>query len=357
MSRFLKEKYKSLKEYTPGEQPKGREYIKLNTNESPFPPSKQAIRLAAEAAKRLMLYPDPNVSVLTSLMADTLGVCADKVIMSNGSDEVLNFAFMAWCDGNCPAVFPDITYGFYRVFADINKLPYKEIPLKEDFTLDMSALKRERGTLFIANPNAPTGIAVGLSEIEELLASDRDRIVVVDEAYVDFGTESAVSLIDKYENLFVTGTFSKSRSMAGARLGYGVGSKELIADLMKIKYSTNPYNVNRMTAAAGEGALLDKAYFEKNCKAIIENRETFSKKLMDMGFELTPSNANFLFAKTDKISGEELYLALKERGVLVRHFGGERIKDYNRITVGNAEQMQTLVCKITEILKEKSQNP
>lgn len=352
MSKFLKDKYKSLREYTPGEQPKGREYVKLNTNESPFPPSSLAIQKACEAAQRLMLYPDPNVSELTRLMAQQLCVSADKVIMSNGSDEVLNFAFMAWCDESCPAVFPDITYGFYRVFADINKLPYKEIPLKKDFTLDMDSLMSERGTLFIANPNAPTGISISLSEIERLLKSDRERIVVIDEAYVDFGTESAVALLDKYDNLFVTGTFSKSRSMAGARLGYGVGSAELVSDLVKIKYSTNPYNVNRMTAAAGEGALIDKEYFDKNCKSIIENRAWLEKELGRLGFSYTESKANFVFAKSDKIKGEDLYLKLKEKGVLVRHFAGERVCEYNRITIGNLEQMQTLVDKIKEILNE-----
>ncbi len=352
MSRFLKEKYKSLKEYTPGEQPKGREYVKLNTNESPFPPSPLAVSLAEEAARRLMLYPDPNVTDLTGLMADELGVSADGVIMTNGSDEVLNFAFMAWCDENCPAVFADITYGFYRVFADINNLPYRQIPLKDDFSLDLDRLAAERGTLFIANPNAPTGIAISLSEIEELLLSDRNRIVVIDEAYVDFGTESAVRLIDKYDNLFVTGTFSKSRSMAGARLGYGAGSPALVSDLVKIKYSTNPYNVNRMTAAAGEGALRDKAYFENNCRAIIENRAWLEKELASLNFVFTPSKANFIFAKSDRISGEQLYLRLKEKGVLVRHFNGARISEFNRITIGNSEQMQILVDKIKEIFVE-----
>ena len=353
MSSFLKEKYRGLKEYTPGEQPKGRKFVKLNTNESPFPPSRLAQELAAEAAQRLMLYSDPEQTELTAKMADTLGVLPSQVIMTNGSDEVLNFAFMAWCDESCPAVFPDITYGFYRVFADINRLPYKEVPLLPDLTLDLEGLKREQGTLFIANPNAPTGICIGLSQLEELLSSRPDRVVVVDEAYIDFGGESAVSLLPRYGNLFVTGTFSKSRSMAGARLGFGVGSSALVSDLVRIKYSTNPYNVNSMTAAAGIGALSDVEYFEKNCRSVVENREWLKGELTRLGFEFTPSLANFVFAKSDRIGGEELYLALKERGVLVRHFGSERICEYNRITVGSAEEMKILVDKIEEILAEK----
>ena len=353
MSKFLVNKYKALEPYTPGEQPRERKYLKLNTNESPFPPSEKAIALAAEEAKRLMLYFDPECKELSAKMAETLGVKTENVILTNGSDEVLNFAFMAYCDENTPAVFPDITYGFYKVFAAVNALPYKEIPLLSDFSMPTDALLLEKGTLFIANPNAPTGLLLPLSEIERLVASDPSRIVVVDEAYIDFGGESAVSLISKYDNLLVTGTFSKSRSMAGARLGFGVGSPALIADLHRIRYSTNPYNVNRMTAAAGIGALSDPEYFEENCKKIIEARAYAVEALASLGFTMTDSKANFLFARHEKIGGAELYAALREKGVLVRHFGAERIKDYNRITVGSMAEMQTLVKLIKEILEEK----
>ena len=353
MSKFLVDKYTSLEPYTPGEQPKERKFLKLNTNESPFPPSSKAIAMAAEEAKRLMLYSDPECKELSAKMAETLGVSVENVILTNGSDEVLNFAFMAYCDEKCPAVFPDITYGFYKVFAAVNALPYEEIPLLEDFSMPLDALKSAGGTLFIANPNAPTGLLLPLSEIEALVASDPSRIVVVDEAYIDFGGESAVSLIGKYDNLLVTGTFSKSRSMAGARLGFGVGSPALIADLHRIRYSTNPYNVNRMTAAAGVGALADKEYFGENCKKIIEARAYAAAELSALGFEMTDSKANFLFARHEKIGGEVLYKALREKGVLVRHFSGARIKEYNRITVGSMEEMQTLVRLIKEILEEK----
>ena len=351
MSRFFSQKYKALKPYTPGEQPKERKFVKLNTNESPFPPSPSAIKRAREEAERLMLYSDPECRDLTEKMAESFGVDKASVIMTNGSDEVLNFAFMAYCDEKTPAVYADITYGFYKVFAEVNGLPSKVIPLKDDFTIDIDEYINTDGTVFIANPNAPTGILLPLSEIERLVSSNTDRIVVIDEAYIDFGGESAVGLTKKYSNLLVTGTFSKSRSMAGARLGYGIASPDIINDLTRIRYSTNPYNVNRMTMAAGIGALSDEEYFKDNCKRIIENREWTERELRRLGFEFLPSKANFIFARTDRIGGKELYLALKEGGILVRHFDSPKISDYNRITIGSREEMQTLIDKIKEILK------
>lgn len=352
MSKFLTEKYKKLKPYTPGEQPKEKKYVKLNTNESPFPPSANAIKLAGREAERLMLYSDPECREVGELLAKTYGVDYSNVILTNGSDEVLNFAFMAYCDEKTPALFADITYGFYKVFANVNNLPYREIPLTEDFKINTDDYIGIKGTVFIANPNAPTGIALKVSEIENILESDKDRIVVIDEAYVDFGAESCIPLINKYDNLIVTGTFSKSRSMAGARLGFGIASAALIEDLTRIRYSTNPYNVNRMSAAAGVGALMDKEYFEENCKKIIENRSFTERELKALGFEFTRSSANFIFAKHGRISGEKLYLELKEKGVLVRHFTAPRITEYNRITIGSREEMQILVSKIKEILEE-----
>ena len=351
MSKFLVDKYKGLEPYVPGEQPQ-KIHVKLNTNESPFKPSLKGRILAKKEASKLMLYPDPEVKSLVSAMAKTYGVKESQVIMTNGSDEVLNFAFMAYCVSSNPAFFADITYGFYKVFAGINAVPYKEIPLKDDFTIDINDYLNEKGTIFIANPNAPTGIALGLSEIEKVVKSNTDRIVVVDEAYVDFGGESAVKLIDKYDNLLVTQTFSKSRSLAGARLGFGIASEKIIEDLVKIKYSTNPYNVNRMTAGVGLGAILDKNYFEKNIKKIIFNREYTESELKKLGFTVTNSKTNFVFAKSDKISGKDLYLRLKEQGILVRHFDKEKIKDYNRITIGNLKQMKTLIRAIKGILED-----
>lgn len=352
MSEFINERTAKLKPYTPGEQPKEREYIKLNTNESPFPPSDKAIELATQELKKLYLYPDPDCVELTSAVAKAQGVSAENVILTNGSDEVLNFAFMAYCSQSAPAIFADITYGFYKVFADINGVPYKEIPLKSDFSIDVNDYMDLDGVIFIANPNAPTGKILPLEDIEKLLIAKRDRLVVIDQAYIDFGGESAVKLVSKYRNLLVTETFSKSRSMAGARLGYGIADKEIIKDLNTIKYSTNPYNVNRMSAAAGLGAILDDKYFKENCKKIIENREFTESELIKLGFTLDKSNANFTFAKSDKISGKDLYLKLKEKGILVRHFGGERVKDYIRVTIGSFDQMQKFINTVKEIIKE-----
>ena len=352
MSKFFSEKFKNLAPYTPGEQPKEREYIKLNTNESPFPPSQKAIEFATKASSKLNLYPDPDCKELTKAVANYLGVNNENILLTNGSDEILNFAFMAYCDKKVKAIFPDITYGFYKVFAQINNVSYLEIPLREDFSICVDDYIERQGTVFIANPNAPTGINLPLCEIERLVSNNQDRIVVIDEAYVDFGGESAIKLIDKYPNLIVTGTFSKSRSMAGARLGYGVASKEIIADLTAIKYSTNPYNINSMTALAGIGSILDNDYFLDNCKKICDNREWTKNQLIELGFSVLDSKANFLFVKHPKISGKDLYLKLKENGILVRHFDKERIKEYNRISVGSFEQMQALVSTIKDILEK-----
>ncbi len=350
MSRFLTDKIQKLNAYVPGEQPKERKYVKLNTNESPFQPSKKAQNLAKEQLEQWMLYPDPDCKELLSAIAKNVGVDVENVIVSNGSDEVLNFAFMAYCDAKTPAVFPDITYGFYKVFADLNGVPKKELPLKEDFTIDLADYERENGVVFIANPNAPTGLSLPVSAIEKLLKANPDRVVVIDEAYVDFGGDSCIPLTQKYDNLLVTQTFSKSRAMAGARLGFGVAGKAIIEDLNRIKYSTNPYNVNRATAAAGVGSMQDQAYFQACCNRIVVNREWTAERLKGMGFTMTDSKTNFLFVRHEKVDGETLYLRLKEKGILVRHFSQDRIKDYNRITIGSRKEMEALIKAIGEIL-------
>ncbi|MBR3878977.1 MAG: histidinol-phosphate transaminase [Clostridia bacterium] len=353
MSRFLSEKYKGLTPYTPGEQPKERKYIKLNTNESPFPPSKKAVEYAARAAESAELYSDPEAKRLVAKLSELYDVSPECVICVNGSDEVLNFAFMAFCDRDNGAIFPNITYGFYSVFASLNGVPYTEIPLDDQFNINVEDYVGKNKTIFIANPNAPTGIALSLDEIERIVKSNPDNVVVIDEAYVDFGAESAVWLTKKYDNLLVTQTFSKSRSMAGARLGFGIGSPALIADLNMIRYSTNPYNVNSMTMAAGLGVLEDEEYTRENCKRIMENREYAAGELKSLGFSLTDSKANFLFAKHEKIGGGELYSKLRERGILVRHWQKPIISDYNRITVGSLGQMQALIAAVKDILEEK----
>ena len=350
MSRFFSEKYAFLTPYTPGEQPQDRKYIKLNTNESPFPPSAKAIQRACEEAERLQLYSDPECRGLTDLLAETLGVEKEEVLLTNGSDEILNFAFMAYCDDTHPAAFPDITYGFYPVFAEINRIPYLEIPLREDLTINIQDYCGIGKTIFLANPNAPTGIALKRTEIEEILKANPNNVVVIDEAYVDFGAESCVGLIHQYDNLLVTQTFSKSRSLAGARLGFGVGCASLIRDLNAIKYSTNPYNINRMTMAAGIGVLSDEKYTRANCRTIMENRAVTCRELKKLGFEFPDSCANFIFARHPAVSGQKLYETLKERGILIRHFDKNRIRDYIRITVGSMEQMQILIDTLKEII-------
>ena len=354
MSRFFSEKYIDLEPYVPGEQPKNEQLVKLNTNENPYPPLPEVAEAVREESGKLYLYSDPESSELRKALAENLGVDEDRLIATNGSDEILNFAFMAFCDKHTPAMFPDVTYGFYPVFAQINLLPYEEIPLREDFTIDIEKFYQAAGTLFIANPNAPTAIALKRDEIEEILKRNAYNVVVVDEAYVDFGAESCLPLVRDYDNLLVTRTFSKSRSLAGARLGVGIAQPELIEDLNAVRNSTNPYNVNRLTAAAGIACLKHDGYNMENCRKIIETRTWSEQALKDLGFEMTTSRTNFLFARHPDISGEELYEELKKRGILIRHFKGERVRDYNRITVGTPKQMEQLVAAVKEILEARA---
>ena len=349
MSGFLTKRLASLEAYVPGEQPQDKKYVKLNTNECPFPPSPFATRLARQAASGLNLYSDPECRTLTEVAAERFGVKAEQMIFTNGSDEVLDFAFIAFCDSSSPAVFPDITYGFYPVFAAKDNVPYREIPLDADLRVRVEEYLDAKGTIFLANPNAPTGVALAAKDIERIVASNPDHVVVVDEAYIDFGGESALPLIYGYDNLLVTRTFSKSYSLAGGRLGIGFACPALISDLKRVKYSTNPYNVNSMTAAAGVGALLDREYFDKNIAAIKENRSLLTASLEKLGFEVLPSSANFVFAKCADISGEMLYKRLKEKGVLVRYFDKPRIRQYVRITVGTAAEVDGILAAIGEI--------
>ena len=354
MSRFFSSKYSALEPYVPGEQPSGMsEYVKLNTNESPFPPSAAAKEYALRSARALNLYSDPDSVELTRTIAETYGVERNMVLATNGSDEILNFAFMAFTDGSNPALFADITYGFYPVFADLNGSRTEIVPLRDDFTLSVDDYIGRKGTVFIANPNAPTGISLPLSEIERLVVSDRSRVVVIDEAYVDFGGESAVGLTKKYDNILVCQTFSKSRSFAGGRLGYGIGSEALISDLNTVKYSTNPYNINSMTSAMGIGILKDREYTATNCRTIMENRDYTVKALKAMGFRVLPSSANFIFVSSDKIDGGEYYRKLKEKKILVRHFDKPRISSWCRVSIGRRDQMEAFLKATEEILKEK----
>lgn len=350
MSRFLKEALVSLDAYIPGEQPQDKKYIKLNTNESPYPPSKLVVeRITEEEIEKLKLYSDPTCSRLKSKLAALFGVEKENVFISNGSDEVLSFSFLAFCDGNKGMAFPDISYGFYKVYAELYGVPYERIPLRDDFSVAKEDYFQLDKNIVIANPNAPTGLALSRTEVEEIVTKN-DNLVIIDEAYVDFGGESCIPLTKKYGNLLVVGTFSKSRSLAGARLGFAVGNKEIIADLEKVKYSTNPYNINRISQIAGEAAIDDNGYYMANAARIIETRDKTAGELKRLGFEVIPSKANFIFAKHSEISGAELYLKLKENGILVRHFSAPRIDAYLRITVGTPEEMSTFVETVDRII-------
>lgn len=349
MSRYMSRRFESLEEYVPGEQPQDKKYIKLNTNESPFPPSPEVIKaINTGEVEDLRLYSDPEAKLLKEAIAEAEGTNPENIFVSNGSDETLNFFFMAFCDGEKKVAFPDITYGFYKVFAELYGLDYEEIPLNEDFTVSCEDYKNIGKNIVIANPNAPTGLAMSLDKTEEIISSNPDYIVVIDEAYVDFGGTSASKLTQKYDNLLVVKTFSKSRSLAGARLGYAIADSRIIADLEKIKFSTNPYNVNRLTLKAGEASIKDAGYFEKTRSEIIKNRGYITDELKKCGFTVLDSKANFVFAKSDRISGADYYRYLRENGILVRHFNSEKICDYNRISIGTAADME----KLAEVTKK-----
>lgn len=353
MSRFLSGLYASLKEYVPGEQPQDKQYVKLNTNESPFPPSPGVIAAVTdEEVGKLCLYSDPESKLLKAKLAENYSLKAENVFVANGSDDILNFAFMAFAREN-GAAFPDISYGFYPVFADLYNINADIIPLEDDFSIDSKKYLSVGKMVVIANPNAPTGKVISKEEIEEIIKSNPDNVVLIDEAYVDFGAQSVAELVNKYDNLLVVQTFSKSRSMAGARLGFAFADAGIIKDLEKIKYSTNPYNLNRLTQLMGVKALEEQEYYDNNCRIIAENREFTVSELEKIGFTVIPSKANFIFAKHEKISGEKIYLKLKDKGVLIRHFTSERIKDHNRITIGTKEQMCILIEKLNEIIGEE----
>ena len=353
MSRFLSQKLLSLKPYVPGEQPRDKKYIKLNTNESPYPPSPKVVSaINSEEIKDLRLYSDPDLKVLTETIADYFGVDKNCVFCGNGSDEVLSFAFLAW--GDKGVTFPSISYGFYPVFAQLYNLDYTTVALKKDFSLDLTDFDGKGGLIVFANPNAPTGLSAPLSSIEDLLIKNPESIVLVDEAYVDFGGESAVSLIEKYDNLIVVRTFSKSRQLAGARLGFAMANEELVSDLNRIKFSFNPYNVNRLTAIAGAEAIKDDTWFKECVSKIINTRGRLTAELRNLGFNVIESRANFVFAAHPQLPGDTLYTKLKEKGILIRRFNIKTIENYSRITIGTDNETDRLFDAIKEILQEVS---
>lgn len=353
MSQFLKPRYQAMEAYVPGEQPRDMVYIKLNTNESPFPPAPQvAEAMTKEQVDLLRLYSDPTCKVLKEKLANLYGVKTENIYVGNGSDEVLEFAFMAFSQDG--VLFPDITYGFYTVFGDLFRADYRQVPLKEDFSVDYKDYCNAGKMIVIANPNAPTGLSIPVWQIEEILKSNPDHVVLIDEAYVDFGGESCYPLLNQYENLLVVRTFSKSRCLAGGRLGYAIGPANLIADLEKLKFSTNPFNVNRLSMVLGEATVDAEDYYQEKCREIIAIREKSTELMREMDFEVLPSQGNFIFARHNAIGGEALYLELKKRGILVRHFNGARIREFNRITIGTAEQMDKFIATVREIMAGRS---
>ena len=350
MSRFFTESLKALQPYVPGEQPQDMQYIKLNTNESPFPPAPGVMKaITGIEVERLYLYSDPDCKALIRAIAKRFGLSPEQITVGNGSDEVLWFALRAFCDEKTPLAYNDITYGCYKTWCSMLNVPSRILPLGEDYSVDTGLYAGLNCTVMVTNPNAPTGLCLSLSDIEGILRANPDNVVIVDEAYVDFGGQSCVGLIDKYENLLVVQTCSKSRSLAGARLGFAMGHPDLIADLNRIKFSFNPYNVNRLTCLAGIAAMEDEEYFQKCTKAVADAREKTAAELKKMGFALTDSKANFLFAQSSRISGGELYRKLKEKGILVRHFDKPRLENRLRITVGSPQQMEALLTALKEL--------
>ena len=349
MSRYLDSKFAALLPYVPGEQPKDRPYIKLNANESPYPPSPLVLEaLRSEEAAALNLYPDAACRELTALLAEHLGVGEGNILLANGSDDILNFCFLAFCERG--VVFPDISYGFYEVFADLYHIDVLRPKMGAGLTIDPADYTGTGRCVVIANPNAQTGVALPLEAVEGIVKGSPESVVVVDEAYVDFGGETAVPLVGKYENVLVVRTFSKSASLAGARLGYAVGPEELIEDLKKLKYSTNPYSVNRTALIAGAAAIRDWSYSAENCRSIASERERLASELKARGFELTDSRPNFVLAKPRGIGAKEYMEALRERGILIRYLGGA-LADRVRITIGTPGQMDALLEATDEILK------
>lgn len=353
MSRFLNNNLSSFDAYVPGEQPTDKKYIKLNTNEFPYEPSPRIKQeITKEVIEDLRLYPPTEFEDLKQSVANLYNVDKAQVYVGNGSDEVIAFSYMAFFDKGDKLYSPDITYGFYSVYAKLFNINLEKIALKEDFSLYVEDYINLDANIIIANPNAPSGLVISVDDIERIVKANPDRLVIIDEAYADFWGQSCVSLTKIYDNLLVIQTLSKSRALAGMRIGVAIGSPDLIEDLNKVKFSFHPYNVNRLSGLCAKIAVEDREYFESTVSKVIQTRERIKAELADLGFEMTDSQTNFIFAKTEKISGEGLYLELKNRGILVRHFSDPRTKDYVRISVGTDNEMNILVSSIKDILEK-----
>jgi histidinol-phosphate aminotransferase len=344
MSKFWSPFVKDLVPYVPGEQPKLAKLVKLNTNENPYGPSPKAVAaMQAEVGDNLRLYPDPNSDRLKHAVADYYGVQPSQVFVGNGSDEVLAHAFYGLFQHGKPLLFPDVTYSFYPVYCGLYGIPFEAVPLDEQFQIRIEDYARPNGGIIFPNPNAPTGCLLALEAVEKLLKANPDTVVVVDEAYIDFGGQTAISLVDRYPNLLVTQTLSKSRSLAGLRVGLAVGHPDLIEALERIKNSFNSYPLDRMAIAGAAVAFEDRPYFEETCRKVIDSRERLVAELGKLGFEVLPSAANFIFARHPQKDAAGIAAGLREQGVIVRHFKQERIAQFLRITIGTPEQNQALV--------------
>lgn len=352
MSRFLSKRLQNLEAYTPGEQPKLGKFIKLNTNESPYSPPKEALEMLEKVGATLNYYNDPDCKQITEVFAKYHDISTENVIFANGSDEILVFCYMSFCDENIGICYPEISYGFYDVYADLFCLEGEKVQLNEDFSIDITKYFNKNKTIVIANPNAPTGIALSVVQIEQIVLNNPNNVVIIDEAYVDFGGETATKLTKKYDNLIVCGTFSKSRNLAGGRLGYAIASKNLMDDLNRVKYSFNPYNVGTLAQVLGKISIEQDDYFKECVKKIINTREKFIKDLEKLGFETISSKTNFVFTKNKKIHGSKIYEKLKENNILVRHFSNPKISEYVRISVGTQQEMDEVIVKIAQILED-----
>ncbi|HVJ48769.1 histidinol-phosphate transaminase [Desulfitobacterium sp.] len=351
MSKYWSKLAARLEPYVPGEQPKDKKYIKLNTNENPYPPSTNVLEaIKAAADERLKLYPDPNGDELKSILADYFGLKKEQIFLGNGSDEVLAFSFMAFFDAQHPILFPDITYSFYPVYANLFKIDYELIPLKDDFTLPVDQFFKSNGGIIFPNPNAPTGDCVTLEAIEEVLLHNKEHVVIIDEAYIDFGGESAQKLIDQYPNLLVVQTLSKSRSLAGLRVGFALGHKDLIEGLNRIKNSINSYTLDRLALAGAIEAVKDDEYFQSTRNKVIQTREKVTLELRKLGFKVITSKANFVFISHPLIQAADLFMSLKKESILVRYFQQPRIDNYLRVSIGSDAEMDSFLHVIHKII-------
>ena len=354
MSKFWSSIVHQLDPYTPGEQPKGNNLVKLNTNENPYGPSPKALAaIEAYTGDRLRLYPDPNSTDLKKSIADYYGMDINQIFVGNGSDEVLAHVFQGLFQQSSPLLFPDITYSFYTAFCGLYKIDYELIPLDTDLTINISDYVRKNGGIIFPNPNAPTGCLLALNEIEILLKANTESVVVVDEAYIDFGGESAVTLVNHFPNLLVTQTLSKSRSLAGLRIGLAVGHPDLIEALDRVKDSFNSYPLDSLAIVAGVAAFSDVDYFKSTCERVIQSRVSMARDLTEMGFNVIPSAANFLLVKHEAYDGITLARGLRKQGVIIRHFHQDRIAQYLRITIGSEQDNQRLLMTLKSLITEQ----